>query len=101
MPKHVIVTDGQDFLTRPALEYLDSTYGIPAEDIRSLEIYSEANQAQTITVTLFVRDRSALRPPALDPTGAGPYASGGPVSGPVRWHGEDDIVVDPGESFRH
>lgn len=71
MAKLVVISDGRDFLTRNALEYLDSTYGIPADDIRAIDVYSEVGQIQTITVTLMVR---------------------APASSPIP---------DPGEEFRH
>jgi hypothetical protein len=50
-----IVTDGEDPLTKPVLDYLAFTYGIPRGDIRALIVESEVNRPQLITVTLLVR----------------------------------------------
>jgi hypothetical protein len=60
MPNHMyeVVTTGKDPLTRPILDYLDRTYGIPATDIRSLDLHSQAGGVQTVTVTLMVRKGS-------------------------------------------
>lgn len=57
MAKHVpvVVADGQDPITKPALEYLARAYGIPPQHVRTIETYSSVGDAQTITVTLFVQ----------------------------------------------
>jgi len=55
MVKHRVVMDGQDPLTRPVLEYLDGTYGIPSEDIRAVTLESRTGDVQVVTVELMVR----------------------------------------------
>jgi hypothetical protein len=48
-----IVTDGQDPLTKPALDLLVS-WGVPAPMIRRIVVDSKVGDAQVLQVTLFV-----------------------------------------------
>lgn len=50
-----IVTDGLDPLTRPALDYLVSEYGIDPHHIKRIQLDSPAADVQMITVTLLVQ----------------------------------------------
>lgn len=56
MLKRVIITDGMDSLTQPAVSYLAEMYGIPADHIRRIVVDSEVGQPQTIEVTLYVQN---------------------------------------------
>jgi hypothetical protein len=60
----IVVTNGQDPLTKPSLEYLISHYGIPASDIKAITLHSPVGDVQTLTVTLLV-NRAALETQAL------------------------------------
>lgn len=55
MLKKVIITDGTDSLTQPAVAYLAKAYGIPPDHIRRIVVRSEVGAAQTIEVTLYVQ----------------------------------------------
>lgn len=48
-----VVRDGQDALTKPALDYLTGL-GIPATSIRRIELDSPVGDVQTVRVTLMV-----------------------------------------------
>jgi len=49
-----IIRDGSEWPVRPALEYLERRYNIPAAHIRSVTITGTAGEPATITVTLTV-----------------------------------------------
>ena len=68
--KHLIVENGLDPLTRPILEYLERTYGIPAQDIRSLALDSSVSEIQLVTVTLMVHAPTPAPTPAPAPPAA-------------------------------
>jgi hypothetical protein len=53
MSRELVVLDGQDPITRPVLRYLQCL-GVPARDIRRIEVDSEVGQPQLITVTIMV-----------------------------------------------
>lgn len=82
-----IVTDGLDPLTRPALDYLVSEYGIDPAHINKIVVTSLYGDLQMITVTLLVQDEKTpsplrqvplLRMPMRDeqPSGDGPTGDG-------------------------
>lgn len=60
MSRHVVITNGDDPLTKPIMDYLDSLYGIDPADVRAVELRSEVGAPQLITVTLMVRNPIAL-----------------------------------------
>lgn len=49
-----VVRDGRDPLTGPCLEYLESL-GVPAADVKRIELDSTIGDVQLLTVTLIVR----------------------------------------------
>lgn len=53
-----VVSDGQDPLTAPLVDYLDRQYGIPLSHIRRVQLDSEVGNVQTVTVTLLVQKES-------------------------------------------
>jgi hypothetical protein len=60
-----IVTNGQDPLTTPVLDYLIESYGIDPAHIRRLQLDSPAGAPQTITVTLEVHHDEPLAAAAV------------------------------------
>lgn len=50
-----IIKDGQDPLTRPIIDYLATTYGMPEQHIKSVQLISEVGAPQIITLTLLVQ----------------------------------------------
>jgi hypothetical protein len=58
MAKRLVVTDGQDPLTKPILDYLDAWYGIPHGDIRAITLESATGDVQLVTVTLLVHAKT-------------------------------------------
>lgn len=79
--EHVIVTTGDDQLTKPMLDYLNRTYGIPARDIKALNLDSEVGQVQILTVTLMVRNEAGgMSLVTEDNPGIAPLATGGIIS---------------------
>ena len=50
-----IVTNGQDPLTKPIIDYLTDRYGLPADDIQRVQLDSTISDVQRIIVTLIVR----------------------------------------------
>jgi hypothetical protein len=62
--KRVIISDGQDPLTKPALDYL-VRLGVPTDHVKRIQLDSPHGDVQTITVTLLVdRDHLAVAQPA-------------------------------------
>jgi hypothetical protein len=56
MVKHLVVSNGQDPLTKPIIDYLIETYGIPPKDIRCVTLISRVGDVQVIDVELAVWD---------------------------------------------
>jgi hypothetical protein len=60
----VVISDGQDPLTKPALDYL-ARLGVPTGHIRRIQLDSPHGDVQTITVTLLVdKDHLGVAQPA-------------------------------------
>ena len=83
-----IITDGTDPLTGPLIDYLADKYGMPATEIRRLQLDSPVGGAQTLTVTLLVDPAIPARTAAVpllnvpmrdeQPRGPGPWTEGAP-----------------------
>jgi hypothetical protein len=108
MAKRLVVTDGQDPLTKPILDYLDAWYGIPHGDIRAITLESATGDVQLVTVTLLVHARTApglvVTPPNLTDAEAEEFKRswrerfehGGNASGVVFGPSPDYDPKDPG-----
>ena len=58
MGRPLVVTDGNDPMTRAILDYLDRMYGIPAQHVKSLNLSSQHGDVQMLTVTLMVQEET-------------------------------------------
>jgi hypothetical protein len=65
-----IVTNGQDPLTKPIMDYLTDRYDIPLDHICGVRLDSHVNDVQTVTVILTVQevDESAAEPVLAEDT---------------------------------
>jgi hypothetical protein len=54
--RHLVVTNGDDPLTAPIVDYLVRTYALAKTDIKRVQLDSQVGDVQTITVTLMVRE---------------------------------------------
>lgn len=61
-----VVTDGQDALTRPALDYVTSL-GVPARMIQRIELDSPVGDVQILRVTLMVDPKQQERVREVEP----------------------------------
>jgi hypothetical protein len=70
-----IVTNGQDPLTKPIMDYLTDRYDIPLDHICGVRLDSHVNDVQTVTVILTVQevDESAAEPVIAEETVMVPF----------------------------